>query len=63
MEVRRSKHQSKSPLKENPSPKKDMFRSLYGQNFNTEPKQEHGQLLSTLGISNWRGKHRSLNKK
>jgi hypothetical protein len=40
-----------------------MFRSLYGQHFTHEAKQEPAQLLSTLGISSWRGKHSSLNKK
>ncbi len=57
------KNKSISPHKEGLSPKKDMFRSLYGNSFIQEPRQEKGHLLSTLGMSNWRGRHKSLNKK
>lgn len=56
---------SNSPLKNVLSPKKEMFRSLYGQSFGEQekPQSERGSLLSTLGMNSWRGKHKSLNKK
>ena len=44
-----------------------MFRSLYGHSFGAghsgEGKNERTNLLSTLGMNNWRGKHKSLSKK
>lgn len=61
-----TKNQSNSPLKEVFSPKKEMFRSLYGQSFGADQykgQADRGNLLSTLGMSNWRGKHKSQNKK
>jgi len=42
-----------------------MFQSLYGHAFRGGPdnSKEKGNLLSTLGMGNWRGRHKSLNKK
>lgn len=60
------RNQSNSPLKEVFSPKKEMFRSLYGQSFGGDQfkgQVDRGNLLSTLGMSNWRGKHKSQSKK
>ena len=54
-----------SPQKDSVSPKKEMFRSLYGHSFGPDQQKssEKGSLLSTLGMNNWRGKHKSLNRK
>ena len=57
------KNKSNSPHKDGISPKKEMFRSLYGNSFLPDQRQEKGHLLSTLGMNNWRGRHKSLNKK
>ncbi len=56
------RNHSNSPLKDILSPKKEMIRSLYGHSF-ANPEAKESKLLSTLGMNNWRGKHKSLNKK
>jgi hypothetical protein len=63
LDYQRVKNNSNSPSQKTVSPKKEMFRSLYGQSFGQEVKVEHTQQLSTLGMSNWRGRHKSLSKK
>ena len=58
------RNHSNSPLKNIVSPKKEMFRSLYGHSFGmNENKPERGNLLSTLGMNSWRAKNKSLSKK
>lgn len=55
---------SNSPVKDMASPKKEMIRSLYGHSFAAETKEaKEAKLLSTLGLNNWRGKHKSPNRK
>ena len=59
----RIKHSSNtpSPIKPIFSPKKELFRSLYGHSFlDGRPENSTNQLLSTLGINHWRGRNKSL---
>jgi len=64
--LHQNRNNSNSPLKDILSPKKEMFRSLYGHSFGGGgggENKERGHLLSTLGMNNWRGKNKSLSKK